>query len=191
MNKKNKLFIASKNKGKIKDFENLFKSYEIESLLDYSIDDVEETGTTFTENAFLKAKTISEELNIVVISDDSGLECSALNGAPGIHSARYAKDHDDLANNKLLLENLKGKNRSAKFVSVICLYYPNGDHYLFRGEVEGIILEEFRGTGGFGYDPLFFIESLHKTFAQMEIAEKNKISHRARAIEKLTNSKLL
>ena len=191
MNKKNNIFIATTNKGKIKDFTNLLPNHQFQTLLDIDIPEIEETGLTFQENALLKAKTISKLLNITVIADDSGLVCKSLNGAPGIYSSRYAGTGKDEDNNNLLLENIKGQDKEAVFVACICLYFPSGEYHFFEGQVVGKIIDTPIGTNGFGYDPIFYIESLEKTFAQLSINEKNKISHRKMAIQKLIDCDLL
>ena len=124
---------------------------------------------------------------MVAIADDSGLMVDALEGEPGVYSARYAGENaNDSDNNKKLIQNLKGiGNRKAKFVSVISIAKPNGEVYSFRGEVEGLILDEARGNSGFGYDPYFYYVAYGKTFAELELSEKNAISHRARALSKM------
>ncbi|MGL5950275.1 MAG: RdgB/HAM1 family non-canonical purine NTP pyrophosphatase, partial [Cetobacterium sp.] len=145
-----------------------------------------EDGDTFEENSKKKALEIAKFTNMITISDDSGLCVEALNGEPGVYSARYAgEDSNDAANNKKLIENLKNvENRKAKFVTVITLGKPNGESYSFRGEIEGVIVDEARGAEGFGYDPHFYLPEYDKTFAEMpEI--KNQISHRAKALEAL------
>ncbi|MGL5797628.1 MAG: RdgB/HAM1 family non-canonical purine NTP pyrophosphatase, partial [Cetobacterium sp.] len=141
---------------------------------------------TFEENSKKKALEIAKFTNMITISDDSGLCVEALNGEPGVYSARYAGENsDDDANNKKLVQNLSGiQNRNAKFVTVITLGKPNGEFYSFRGEVEGLIVDEAKGKDGFGYDPHFYLPHYGKTFAEMpEI--KNQISHRAKALEAL------
>ncbi|XMB87354.1 RdgB/HAM1 family non-canonical purine NTP pyrophosphatase [Mycoplasmatota bacterium WC44] len=191
MYKKDKIFIATKNEGKVKDFRKLLPGYEFSTLLDIDYPEIEETGQTFEENALIKAKTISKQFNVIVISDDSGLVCKGLKGDPGVYSARYAGTNNDSDNNKKLLKEIKGKNKDAKFVAVLCIYFPNDEYYFFRGEVEGRIVDEPKGTNGFGYDPLFFVDEYNKTFGQLSIEEKNTISHRKRAIQKLIDSNLL
>lgn len=185
-----KFVIASKNKGKIKEFNALLADFDIkiESLLDYpELADVEETGTTFQENACLKSETIAEVLQAVVIADDSGLCVDALEGAPGIYSARFAGEpSDSKKNNALLLEKLDGcKNRSAHFVCCLTVSHPLMPTLVVQGKVEGEILEQDQGTEGFGYDPLFYYPELEKTFAEMSSDEKNKVSHRAVALHNL------
>ena len=184
-----KIFLATGNKHKIKEIEKIFKmdNVEILSINDgIEIPEVEEDGTTFEENSKKKALEIAKFTNMITIADDSGLCVDALNGAPGVYSARYAGEHgNDLDNNKKLVKELQGiENRKARFVCVITLAKPTGETYSFRGEVEGDIIDVPQGTEGFGYDPHFFMKEYGKTLA--EIPEiKNKISHRARALEKL------
>ncbi len=184
-----KIFLATGNKHKIKEIEKIFKmdNVEILSINDgIEIPEVEEDGTTFEENSKKKALEIAKFTNMITIADDSGLCVDALDGAPGVYSARYAGEHgNDLDNNKKLVKELQGiENRKARFVAVITLAKPTGETYSFRGEVEGEIIDNPQGTEGFGYDPHFFMKEYGKTLA--EIPEiKNKISHRARALEKL------
>ena len=149
------------------------------------IPEVIEDGKTFEDNSKKKAVEISKFLNMITIADDSGLCVDALNGEPGVYSARYSGTGDDLKNNEKLIANLKGiENRNAKFVSVITLAKPNGETYSFRGEVNGKIVYTPRGNTGFGYDPHFYVEEYQKTLAELPEL-KNKISHRAKALEKL------
>lgn len=184
-----KIFLATGNKHKIKEIEKIFKmdNVEILSINDgIEIPEVEEDGTTFEENSKKKALEIAKFTNMITIADDSGLCVDALGGAPGVYSARYAGEHgNDLDNNRKLVRELQGiENRKARFVCVITLAKPTGETYSFRGEVEGDIIDVPQGTEGFGYDPHFFMKEYGKTLA--EIPEiKNKISHRARALEKL------
>ena len=184
-----KIFLATGNKHKIKEIEKIFKmdNVKILSINDgIEIPEVEEDGTTFEENSKKKALEIAKFTNMITIADDSGLCVDALGGAPGVYSARYAGEHgNDLDNNKKLVKELQGiENRKARFVCVITLAKPTGETYSFRGEVEGDIIDVPQGTEGFGYDPHFFMKEYEKTLA--EIPEiKNKISHRARALEKL------
>ncbi len=149
-------------------------------------EDIPETADTLEGNALQKARYIYERTGLDCFADDTGLEVAALGGAPGVRSARYAGDHHDFDdNNRLLLGNLEGAaDRSARFRTVIALIL-GGEEHLFEGRVEGRIIDEYRGTGGFGYDPVFAPEGSRKTFAEMPAAEKNAISHRARAVEKL------
>ena len=153
-----KIAIATNNKKKLKEIRAVLGGFfeEMYSLADLGIDiDIEETGTTLTENALIKARTILHLTGLASLADDSGLMCDALDGAPGVYSARYAgEQHDDAANNALLLKNLAGKDRSAHFCSVIALCLPDGREFTAEGRVDGSILDEERGEGGFGYDPL-------------------------------------
>lgn len=184
-----KIFLATGNKHKIEEISDIFsgiENIEILSIKDgIEIPEVIEDGKTFEENSKKKAIEIAEFLNMITIADDSGLCVDALNGEPGVYSARYSGTGDDLKNNEKLIENLKGiENRKAKFVSVITLAKPNGDTYSFEGEILGEIIDNPRGNTGFGYDPHFYVEEYQKTLAELpEI--KNKISHRAKALEKL------
>ena len=186
-----KIVLASRNKKKIAELQTLLGEY-IEGIEILSLDDVgiygeiEENGSSFSENALIKARTAATS-GYIGVGDDSGLEVTALGGAPGLYSARYAGEHgDDEANNKLLLKNLANKlDRSAAFVCVIACVFPEDvdNGYFFRGETEGVIIDEYRGKGGFGYDPLFLYEPFGKTFAELTPEEKNSVSHRGKAIE--------
>ncbi len=190
-----KIFLATGNNHKIEEIKNIFsdlENIEIFSIKDnIKIPDIVEDKETFEGNSQKKAKEIAEFLNMITIADDSGLCVEALNGEPGVYSARYSEEGTDIANNKKLIKNLKDiENRKAKFVSVISLAKPNRENskdieiFSFRGEVEGEIIDEARGTTGFGYDPHFYIKEYKKTLAELpEI--KNKISHRANALKKL------
>jgi len=183
-----KVFIATGNKKKIDEIKPLLKDFEVLSIADgINIPEVEENSDTFEGNSQKKALEIAKFLNMVAIADDSGLMVDALEGEPGVYSARYAGENaNDSDNNKKLIQNLKGiGNRKAKFVSVISVAKPNGEVHSFRGEVEGIILDEARGNAGFGYDPYFYYVAYGKTFAELELSEKNAISHRARALSKM------
>ena len=184
-----KIFLATANKHKIEEISDIFsgiENIEILSIKDgIEIPEVIEDGKTFEDNSKKKAVEIAKFLNMITIADDSGLCVDALNGEPGVYSARYSGTGDDLKNNEKLIENLKGvENRKAKFVSVITLAKPNGETYSFRGEIEGKIIDIPRGNTGFGYDPYFYVEEYQKTLAELPEL-KNKISHRAKALEKL------
>ena len=183
-----KLVLASKNPKKLKEMNEILSGMGVEVCLqsDVGIDiDVEETGTTFEENSLLKAKAVMEASGLPAIADDSGLCVDALNGAPGVYSARYGGEGlDDTGRYKLLLANMpRGAARTAKFVSVITCCFPGGDVLTARGECPGTIAFAPMGEGGFGYDPVFFLPKLKKTFAQLSAEEKNAISHRGRALE--------
>lgn len=185
-----KIFIATGNKKKIGEIKPLLEGYEVLSIADgIEIPEVVEDKYTFEGNSQKKALEIAKYLNMVTVADDSGLMVEALEGAPGVYSARYAgEDSNDLKNNQKLIRELSNKeNKKAKFVSVISVAKPNGEVYSFRGEVHGIIIEKARGENGFGYDPHFYYEPLEKTFAELTLEEKNKISHRANALLKMKN----
>ena len=182
-----KLVLASQNQKKLKEMSEILSQLGVEVCLQSEVGvnvDVEETGTTFEENSLLKAKAVMEASGLPAIADDSGLCVDALNGAPGVYSARYGGEGlDDVGRYQLLLRNLRGMPRSAKFVSVITCCFPNGDVLTARGECPGTIAFAPMGEGGFGYDPVFFIPQLKKTFAQLTAEEKNAISHRGKALE--------
>lgn len=185
-----KLIIATHNPGKVKELEGMLTplGFEVESLLDYpDAPETEETGKTFEENAALKATEAAAYFGQAVLADDSGLEVDALDGAPGVYSARFAgPEKSDEANNALLLEKLNGEtNRTARFVCVLCLAKPSGETLTVRGTIEGTIGYSPQGENGFGYDPLFIIPSLHKTAAELERDEKAVVSHRGQALRKL------
>ena len=183
-----KVVLASKNQHKLVEMRDILSAQGVEVVLesDVGVDvEVEETGATFEENSLLKAKAVMEATGMPAIADDSGLCVDALNGAPGVYSARYGGEGlDDAGRYRLLLENMRGQTpRTAKFVSVITCCFPNGDVIAARGECPGTIAFAPMGEGGFGYDPVFFIPGLKKTFAQLSPEEKNAISHRGKALE--------
>ena len=183
-----KLVLASKNAKKLVEMNDILSHLGVEvcSEADAGVDvEVEETGTTFEENSLLKAKAVMEASGLAAIADDSGLCVDCLGGAPGVWSARYGGEGlDDAARYRMLLENMRGQlTRAAKFVSVITCCFPNGDVLTARGECPGTIAYAAMGTGGFGYDPVFFVPELKKTFAQMTAEEKNAVSHRGKALE--------
>jgi XTP/dITP diphosphohydrolase len=187
------IIIATKNAGKVKEFQTLFDRYGIKaiSLLDMEEDmpDIEETGSTFEENAALKSEGISKLLNIPVIADDSGLVIDALDGRPGIFSARYAGEPKDDKKNieKVLkeLENIPEEGRSARFVCVLSVSIPGQPTLFKKGFCEGKIGFEEKGSHGFGYDPIFIPKGYDITMAELDPLEKNKISHRGNAIIQL------
>ncbi|EFL95657.1 XTP/dITP diphosphatase [Pediococcus acidilactici] len=187
----NQILIATKNEGKLKEFKQIFtaKGIEVLSLKDVDEDvDVQENGLTFEENARLKADSYAKTIGIPVLADDSGLEIDALNGRPGIFSARYAGDHNDAANNAKVLTELGGvsdEKRTATFHTTVVVRKPDGTELVANGNLRGRILSVPRGDNGFGYDPLFYVEEKQKTLAQMTREEKNQISHRALAIQDL------
>ena len=182
-----KLVLASQNQKKLKEMGEILSQLGVEVCLqaEAGVDvDVEETGTTFEENSLLKARAVMEASGLPAIADDSGLCVDALNGAPGVYSARYGGEGlDDVGRYQLLLQNLKGQPRGAKFVAGSSCCLPNGDVITARGECPGTITFAPMGEGGFGYDPVFFIPGLKKTFAQLTAEEKNAISHRGKALE--------
>jgi len=181
----NKLVLASNNKNKIKEIKAILSDFEIYSLEELGFyDDIEETGSTFFENAMIKAKTACEWTNLPCLADDSGLQVEALDGAPGIYSARYSGSHgNDKANIELLLKNLANfDNRKACFNCTMVLYYPDGKFIVSEGKAWGRILFEPVGKNGFGYDPVFFSDELQKPFAVATADEKNSVSHRYKAL---------
>ena len=187
-----RLVISSNNKHKIEEIKYILSDYfeEIVSVQEAGCnDDIEENGETFEENSLIKAQYVSDKLGCAALADDSGLEVFALDGEPGVYSARYAGEHgDDNANNDKLLEemeNVPEDRRGAQFVCVVTLCRPNLPEVSAKGTCSGVILRERRGSGGFGYDPLFYIEGLKKTMAELLNEEKNSISHRKNALEAL------
>jgi XTP/dITP diphosphohydrolase len=192
-----KLVLASRNQKKIGELRTMlqehFPNVEVLSLDDIGYEgDIEENGTTFEENALTKAK-VAASSGYIGIADDSGITVDALNGEPGVYSARfaamhnYAGGHDDEANNQLLLELLKDtpdEKRGGAYVCCVACVMPNGESFTVRGEVRGRILHEYHGTGGFGYDPLFYYEPFGKTFAEVSAEEKHSVSHRGEAMKK-------
>lgn len=184
------IIIASNNRGKIDEIKLVLgeKFKNLYSLSDKNIDiEVEETGTTFKENAFLKAKAITDLYGVAALADDSGLCVDALKGEPGVYSARYAgyPCNDQNNNNKLLKALKDAFDRTAHFVSVVCLTLPDGRVFYGEGKTSGYILKQGKGTMGFGYDPLFFAEEINMTFAEATLCDKNRCSHRARALNDL------
>lgn len=189
-----KLIIASNNAHKITEIEALLASISIDlpvvSLQEIGdVPEIVEDGTTFEENAVKKVETIAKVApNDYILADDSGMSVDALNGEPGVYSARYAGDHDDQANiDKVLrkLAKVPNEQRKAHFNSVIALHSPKGSNLIVNGQVDGYITESERGQDGFGYDPIFFVPSMNKTFAEMSASEKNTISHRGLALQEL------
>lgn len=182
-----KLILATHNEYKAEEFRQILPQFRVQTLADLNYDqEIAETASELEGNSLLKAETIFRQFGHIVVSDDSGLEVQALNGAPGVYSARYAGEQkDDQQNNEKLLHELKGiTNRNAQFRTVISLMSSN-DTLQFEGIVEGAIAYEPKGDKGFGYDPIFIPYGFQKTFAELTSNEKNKISHRANAIEKL------
>lgn len=186
-----KLVIATRNKGKLSEIKRIFAGLdglELISLLDIKdAPDIIEDGETFEENAIIKAKKISNFTGLPSLSDDSGLEVDALNGRPGVHSARYggAGISDSDRNQKLLdeLRSIDRDSRTARFICVVAIALPDGRKFTSSGKCEGLIATNPCGENGFGYDPVFFLPDFNKTMAQLTGEEKNRISHRAQALE--------
>jgi XTP/dITP diphosphohydrolase len=185
------LLIATNNKGKVKELHDLLKDIDVELVMPAEIGlilDVLEDGSTYAENATKKAVAFAHASGLVSLADDSGLEVDALNGAPGLYSARYGsadgKKLSDAGRRLFLIQNLQGKPRpwTARFHATIAIAIPDGQTHLAEGWCEGEIISEERGTGGFGYDPIFLLTTLGKTMAELAMEEKNRLSHRARAV---------
>ncbi|KRM26172.1 MULTISPECIES: XTP/dITP diphosphatase [Limosilactobacillus] len=181
------LVVATKNAGKAREYRKMFAPFDVEikTLADFPPITINEDGQTFAENALIKAQTAVAAFNLPVMADDSGLVVDALNGAPGVHSARYAGDHDDAANNaKLLRElaNVPGEQRTAHFHTTILALKPDGAKLVTEGRVNGKILQKARGNNGFGYDPLFIPDGYDCSMAELTADQKNQISHRGRAL---------
>ena len=189
---KPKLVLATGNFGKLKEMRLLLgEHYDVVSMKELGLDpEIDENGSTFEENALIKAQTLMDLTHCAAIADDSGLEVDALGGRPGVYSARYAGVHgDDEANNQLLLKELENvaEPRTARYVCAMALCRPGKAPLITRGTCEGEILRAYRGEGGFGYDPLFFSHDFGRTFAEVSLEEKNGVSHRARAIQAMLN----
>nr|WP_307443202.1 XTP/dITP diphosphatase [Bacillus atrophaeus] len=185
--------IATHNPGKVKEFKDILapKGYDVKSLADIGfLEEIEETGHTFEENAVLKADAVAKAVNKMVIADDSGLSVDNLGGSPGVYSARYAGEQkDDMANINKVLQELKGiekEQRTARFRCALAVSIPGKETKTVEGHVEGYIAEEPKGENGFGYDPIFIVKDKDKTMAELTSDEKNKISHRANALKKLS-----
>lgn len=187
------IIVASSNKGKIKEIQAMLEDLNIKVLpmnevLDNPID-IEETGTTFKENALIKAQTISDITNTIVLADDSGLEVDALDKKPGIYSARYLGEETsyDIKNQHILdlLKDVPTSKRTARFICAMALVIPDQEAILIEESFEGLINDKISGENGFGYDPIFFFPPCNKTSAQMTMEEKNQYSHRAKALKKL------
>lgn len=184
-----KVILASKNQHKLTELSAILSQlgFEIALESEYGLDiDVEETGTTFEENSFLKADAVMKASGLPVLADDSGLMVDALDGAPGVYSARYGHKASDKERTAYLLENMKDvpeERRGAKFVCVITCLFPDGRKIVARGECPGVIARAPHGENGFGYDPVFYLPELGKTYAELPSEQKNAISHRARALQ--------
>ena len=181
-----KLVLASQNQGKLREMQTILEDLGVEVVLQSQLGlalEVEETGTTFAENSLLKARAVMEASGLPAIADDSGLCVDWLNGAPGVYSARYGGVGSDEERYRLLLENLRGAtNRAAHFHTAIVCCFPNGDVLQADGDCYGTVAYAPAGEGGFGYDPVFFVPELRRTFAQLTPEEKNDVSHRGKAL---------
>ena len=181
------IVIATNNAGKAREYGEMLSplGINVKTLADFPHFAIDENGQTFQENALIKARTAVKQLGLPVMADDSGLMVDALDGAPGVHSARYAGDHDDQANNRKLLRELAGVDdlyRTAHFHTTIVGLKPNGDQLVAEGRVDGHILRNPQGSNGFGYDPLFCVDELGCAMATLTDEEKNAVSHRGRAL---------
>ena len=182
-----KIILATKNQGKLKEFQQLSKGmgFEFMAIPEELQKMPEETGKTFKENALIKASYVSEYFQMPALADDSGLEVDALNGDPGVYSARYSSSGSDLDNCKKLLSNMQGitkENRTARFKCCLLGFYQ-GETIVAEGTLEGEIAEEFKGENGFGYDPIFIVRDSNKHLALYSATDKNKISHRSNALQ--------
>ncbi len=192
----NKIVLASGNKGKLKEFSQVLGDLKVEVLpqSEFQVSDADETGLSFVENAILKARHAAKATGLPALADDSGLEVDALNGAPGIYSARFSgPEATDEKNNQLLLDKLQGvpaEQRTARFRCVLAFLRHADDPtpLICQGSWEGLILEQLSGNNGFGYDPLFLVPELEKTSAELVPEEKNKISHRGQAVSLLKDN---
>ena len=184
------IVVASKNKGKIREFEELLcpEGYTVKSLYDFpDMPEIDETGTTFSENAVIKAQAVTDRYHIMAVSDDSGLEIDAFDRQPGIHSARWlGHDTDYTEKNRIVLEMMKDKtDRTCRYACAIAITRPDEEPVVFFDTVEGEIAYEPKGENGFGYDPIIFYPPFGKTMAEMTKDEKNGISHRGKAVRKM------
>lgn len=182
------IVVATKNPGKAREYAEMLapKGIVVKTLADFPAFEIDENGQTFEENALIKAQAAVKKLGLPVLADDSGLVVDALNGEPGVHSARYAKDHDDAANNAKLLEKMVAvpdEKRTAHFHTTIVGLKSNGAKLTAHGRINGHILHELTGKNGFGYDPLFYVDELHCAMAELSSDQKNAVSHRGRALE--------
>ena len=182
---KKTIVVASGNKGKLKEIQDLLPDFNVVSYKELGFtEEIEETGSTFYENALIKAKTVSMALNLPALADDSGLCVDALGGAPGVMSARYSETGKDKDNNEKLLKVMQGEtNRKAKFVCCMVYYTPNGEIITASGETYGLIMDKTEGENGFGYDVLFYSTEINKCFGVASKEEKNAVSHRFRALD--------
>ncbi len=196
MSKKETIILATHNAGKIREFKRVLEplGYSVAAVHDIcpAISEPEETGTTFAENAELKAAYYMEATGRPCLADDSGIIADALNGQPGVHSARYAgPDCNDERNNRKLVEELSKfppEERTVHYVCVLALLFPDGRQITVEGRCDGILRDFYAGNNGFGYDPLFYVPEKGKTMAEMTLDEKNEISHRGKALDKLVGA---
>jgi len=186
------ILIATKNPGKVREYQAMLEplGFRVLSLLDEpAFPDIPETGSTFAENARLKAEAVSGRFHLPCLADDSGLEVEALGGEPGVHSQRYTPEGIPAMNNAKLIQKLQGAtHRRARFVCVIVYYEEDRGYRTFEGSLEGEIVDLPQGTNGFGYDPHFFVAAYGKTMAELSMDEKNTISHRGKALRKLIDA---
>ncbi len=187
-----KLLLASQNSGKLREMKFILQGLPLQIISPAEIGihlQVEETGKTYAENAALKARAFAKESGLIALGDDSGLEVDALNGKPGLYSARYAPapNANDADRRSFLLKNLRAAPRpwTARFRATIAIAQPNGEIHFTEGICEGEIIPEERGSGGFGYDPIFYLPEIGRTMAELSEEEKNRLSHRAKALEKM------
>ncbi|MEF2782280.1 MAG: RdgB/HAM1 family non-canonical purine NTP pyrophosphatase [Clostridium sp.] len=188
----NKILLATSNAHKVEEFKEMLEpfGYTITSLLDFDEEfDIEETGTTFEENALIKAKTMHDKLGIAVIADDSGLMVNALDGAPGIYSARFmGKDTSYDIKNQYIIDRCKdAEDKGCQFVCAIAYVEENGESHVFTGIVEGIVADHIEGEKGFGYDPIFYYPPYQTTLANVSEEQKNAVSHRGRALKQFVD----
>lgn len=188
----NKILLATSNAHKVEEFKEMLEpfGYTITSLLDFDEEfDIEETGTTFEENALIKAKTMHDKLGIAVIADDSGLMVNALDGAPGIYSARFmGKDTSYDIKNQYIIDRCKdAEDKGCQFVCAIAYVEENGESHIFTGIVEGIVADHIEGEKGFGYDPIFYYPPYQTTLANVSEEQKNAVSHRGRALKQFVD----
>lgn len=187
----NKIVLATNNKHKLKEIKDILDNVEILTLRDIGFnEEIEENGSTFLDNALIKAKTVSNylkenNLNYDVLADDSGLCCLGIDLLPGVYSARYAEEHNDALNRRKLIEALKNKNKEAYFICVMVLYHMDGSYEYKEGRTTGKIIEEELGDTSFGYDCIFLSDDLKITFGEASSSDKNKVSHRFRALKQI------
>ena len=188
-----KVILATQNEGKIREMRDIFSKFGMDVIsrdeMGLPKDEIEETGTTFEENSYIKASVIAKQCDGIVVADDSGIAVDCIGGKPGVYSARFAGEgctpHDNNVKLLQLMDGIPTEERGARFVSVITLIYPDGTKLVARGECEGSVSEEMRGENGFGYDPIFIPKGYDQTFGELPAELKNRISHRAKSLLKL------